>query len=68
MMFEKVLRHPTILILVEEVDMMISLTQALHTEDCTVVGTRRREQALALLNDVPSINLVVLNLTLSGVS
>ena len=67
MMFEKVLRHPTILILVEEVDMMIRLTQALQMEDCTVVGTRRREQALALLRDVPPINLVVLDLTLSGV-
>ena len=57
----------TILILVEEVDMMIALTQALQMEDYLVVGTRRRDQALALLKDVPSIKLIVLNLTLSGV-
>jgi DNA-binding response OmpR family regulator len=57
----------TILILVEEVEMMIALTQALQMEDYLVVGTRRRDQALALLKDVPSIKLIVLNLTLSGV-
>ena len=68
-MFEKLLpyRAATILILVEEVDMMIELTQAAQIEDCTVVGTRRREQGLALLKDVPSIKLIVLDLTLSGV-
>ena len=69
MMFEKLLPHrpATILILVEDLDMMIALTQALQIEDCTVVGTPRREQALALLKDVPSIKLIVLDLTLTGV-
>ena len=69
MMFEKLLPHraATILVLVEEFDMMIALTQASQIEDCTVVGMRRREQGLALLKDVPSIKLIVLDLTLSGV-
>ena len=32
-----------------------------------MLSARRREQALALLKDVPSIKLIVLNVTLSGV-
>jgi len=69
MLFKRLLplQAITILILIEEVEMMVALTQALQMEDYLVVGTRRREQALALLKDVPSIKLIVINLTLSGV-
>jgi DNA-binding response OmpR family regulator len=67
LVFRMVRRASTILILVDDVDMMIALTKALQMEDCAVVGTRRREQALALLKDVPSIKLIVIDLTLSGV-
>ena len=59
MLFKRLLplQEITILILIEEVEMMVALTQALQMEDYLVVGTRRREQALALLKDVPSIKL-----------
>jgi DNA-binding response OmpR family regulator len=60
-------RAATILILVEDVGMMIALTQALQMEDCAVVGTCRRKQAMVFLKDVPSIKLIVLELTLCGV-
>jgi len=65
MMCERLLPSATILVLIEEVD-MIALTQALQIAACAVVGMRRREHALALLKDVP-IKLIILDLTLSGV-